>query len=73
MSVKFGLTVGKKVGNAVKRNLVKRRLRSIITDLLPGIRPGYSYVIVAKSGVDAIPYAELYEECANLFGRVKKS
>ena len=67
---KFGLTVGKKVGNAVKRNLVKRRLRSIITELLPDIRQGYIYVLIAKGGVDTVLYRDLYAEVKKLFGRV---
>jgi ribonuclease P protein component len=68
---KFGLSVGKKVGKAVTRNLVKRRLRSILTELLPTIRKGYSYIIVARSGIEKVGYFDLFSETRDLFGRVK--
>ena len=68
---KFGLSVGKKVGNAVVRNLVKRRLRAIVTELLPDIKKGYSYVLVARSGIQDAPFQSLRRDVCDLFGRVK--
>ena len=40
----------KKIGNAVKRNKIKRRLRSIINDAVKkiSIKLNYSYLVIAK-------------------------
>ena len=41
----------KKVGNAVKRNRIKRKLKSIVQDLLKtnsAINSNYTYIILAK-------------------------
>jgi ribonuclease P protein component len=41
----------KKIGNAVKRNKIKRRLRNIINDAVKkiSIKFSYSYLVIAKS------------------------
>jgi ribonuclease P protein component len=44
-----GFSVSKKVGDAVVRNRVKRRLREIVRPLLPRIRGGAQLVIAARS------------------------
>ena len=47
--IRFGLTVSKKNGNAVKRNRIRRRLRVLAKELLPRYgQDGYDYVFVAK-------------------------
>ncbi len=40
----------KKIGNAVKRNKIKRRLRNIINDAVKkiSINLNYSYLVIAK-------------------------
>jgi len=48
---RFGITAGKKLGNAVTRNRAKRIIRSayrICEDMLP---TGYDIVIVAREGI----------------------
>lgn len=47
-NTRIGYTVSKKVGNAVVRNLVKRRLRSISRMLEEQIPPNIEVVIIAK-------------------------
>ena len=41
----------KKIGNAVKRNKIKRRLRSIMKNIVQNIsiKLNYSYLVIAKS------------------------
>ena len=41
----------KKIGNAVKRNKIKRRLKKIINDAVKkiSIKFNYSYLVIAKS------------------------
>jgi len=44
----LGITVGTKVGNAVVRNKVRRRLKEIYRLHEPEIRRGFDLVIVAR-------------------------
>jgi ribonuclease P protein component len=53
-TARLGLSVSKKVGNAVKRNAVRRRLREAFHELLPGIPDHVDLVLSARpAAVDA--------------------
>ena len=48
-SIRVGFTVSRKVGTAVERNRVRRRLREIVRRTAPaGMRPGYDYVLIGR-------------------------
>lgn len=68
---RYGLTVTRKVGNAVVRNRIRRRLREAIrvfaeADMVPGI----DYVIVARREVLSAPFEVLSEELRRRFSRM---
>lgn len=54
---KVGFTASKKVGNAVKRNFAKRRMRALFFEVEKTLKNG-TYVLVAKDQI----YQMLYED-----------
>jgi ribonuclease P protein component len=62
-AMRLGITVTKKVGNAVVRNRMKRRFRALGRDLLPihGIA-GADHVLIGRNGGIERDYALLHEE-----------
>ncbi len=53
----FGLSVGKKVGNAVIRNKVKRRLKSIIDK--KDYKNGFNCIIIVRKGILEKSFTEM--------------
>ncbi|MDO4680988.1 MAG: ribonuclease P protein component [Aerococcus sp.] len=45
---RVGISVGKRIGNAVTRNQVKRRIRQAIFELKPEIRPNLDFIVIAR-------------------------
>lgn len=56
---RVGFVVSKAVGNAVQRNLVKRRLRALVADRLGDVEPGAVAVIRALPAAREASYEEL--------------
>lgn len=60
---RFGFTVSKKVGNAVERNRVRRRLREIVR--LTGaerVCAGHDYVLVGRRAALALPFERIKQD-----------
>jgi ribonuclease P protein component len=74
---RLGLAVSRKVGGAVSRNRLKRRLRLAFDDLRGSIRPGCDYVLVARPGlaeaVESRGGGWLSERVAEVFGLAERS
>ncbi len=67
---RFGFVVSKRVGNAVTRNRVKRRLRAIFHNHLPQIRTGFDIVVICRPQVADSTYQDLEQTCMHLVARL---
>lgn len=56
---KFGISVGKKIGNAVVRNKYKRKIRSIIDKYKKNYVKSADYIIILRRGAEEKSYQEL--------------
>jgi ribonuclease P protein component len=71
-SVRVGFTVSKKVGNAVIRNRVRRRLREIAREVIPDqARPDLDYVLVGRQGALGRDFAVMRQELVEALKRLK--
>ena len=60
---RFGITVTKKIGNAVVRNRMKRRFRELLWAALPGGGlPDHDHVLIGREGGVERDFARLAEE-----------
>lgn len=70
--MRVGYTVTKKLGGAVVRNRIKRRLREAVRKAAPThAKPGRDYVFIARSKAEACDFAELVREMEFAFSRIK--
>ena len=66
---KYGISVSKKLGNAVFRNKYKRKLRSIIDNYRKIYNNGEDYIIILRRGGVDKPFKELEKEFFDLMNR----
>ncbi|MEK4231232.1 ribonuclease P protein component [Solibacillus sp. FSL H8-0538] len=58
LEFRIGLSVSKKVGNAVTRVQVKRYLRQVFLELKDEVRPDMDYVIIARNQAAKLDFHE---------------
>ena len=64
----------KKIGNAIKRNKIKRRLRNIVNDAVKNIniRFDYSYLVIANTTIINNEFKLIKETLFQEFKKIKK-
>lgn len=64
-------SVSRRVGKAVVRNRVRRRLREIARRVIPGLAPGWHLVFTARPAAATASYAELQAAVAQVLQRAR--
>lgn len=67
---RIGFSVSKKLGSAVIRNKIKRRLRAAIKPYLHLIRPNIDIIFIARKKIKGIPFSDVEK---NMVYLLKKS
>jgi ribonuclease P protein component len=61
--LRIGFTASRKVGNAVKRNRARRRLKAVAGEILPAMaRPGFDLVLIARPATVDRPFEALRQD-----------
>ena len=66
---RFCFVTGKRVGNAVVRNRVKRRLREVVRNSSPAT--GWDTVLIARKGAGEADFKQLERAVHNLIRRTR--
>jgi ribonuclease P protein component len=70
---RIGFTVSRRVGNAVERNRVRRRLKEIVRlSAATGFAAGSDYVVVGRQAAQGMTFARLVEDFAGALRRLDK-
>jgi ribonuclease P protein component len=70
---RFGVTVTKKIGNAVVRNRMKRRFRELLRAALPGEGlPDHDHVLIGREGGNERDFAALREELSAALAQARE-
>ena len=63
---RVGLSIGKKIGNAVKRNYIKRCLRESLNEVGSNIKPNVDFIIIARQPTRSMSYFEIKKSLNHL-------
>ena len=70
--IRVGFTASRKVGNAVKRNRARRRLKALVREMIAnGANPGLDLVLIARTATIERPFDELRRDLQQSLQRTK--
>ncbi|WP_409276369.1 ribonuclease P protein component [Neobacillus sp. SCS-31] len=70
-SFRIGLSVSKKIGNAVVRNRIKRYIRQSFFEMKEGLADGNDYVIIARKPAADMDFFEVKKSLAHVLKLAK--
>ena len=66
---RVGVVAGNRVGGAVQRNRAKRRIRAVMHELHPTIKPGFDMVLIARQPIVEAPFQDVQDVLTGLVKR----
>lgn len=66
---RHGFSVSRRIGKAVQRNKIRRRLRESLRLRMDKILPGWDLVWIARTPIQSAEYGEIDAACARLLWR----
>jgi ribonuclease P protein component len=71
--VRVGFTVSRKVGTAVERNRVRRRLREVVRlSVTTGLSRGHDYVLIGRRAALSVPFEQMTQDFQRALRRASK-
>ncbi|GAB2177016.1 ribonuclease P protein component [Dongia sp. agr-C8] len=71
-TIRVGFTASRKVGNAVKRNRARRRLKALAAEMIAsGANPGLDLVLIARPATVDRPFDDLRRDLQQSLNRTK--
>lgn len=66
---RFGVSASKKIGNAVVRNRMRRRIKEIVRQMEPIVKPRVDIVCIVRKPAVELDHAALKKSIAHVFKR----
>ena len=68
-TTRFGVSAGRSVGNAVRRNRAKRRLRECVRPQIPILQTGWDVILLARKPMAQAKFADIESAVNTLLQR----
>ena len=70
--IRVGFTVSRKVGTAVERNRVRRRLKEVVRlSAVTGLSRGHDYVLIGRRAALSLPFESITEDFNRALRRLR--
>jgi ribonuclease P protein component len=67
---RYGISIGRKYGNAVSRNLIKRRIRMIVLEHKQSFLPEMQFIIVVSPKASVLNYQDIKTQLKHVFKKI---
>jgi ribonuclease P protein component len=69
---RFGFTATKRLGGAVQRNRIRRRLKAAVVAASSAAQAGTDYVVIARAAASEAPFLEMVDDLGKAFRSIER-